>query len=832
MSSIPQTTTRPEISGVLQKLRLKIQAYLFFHGVGLVLVALCAGFFLTLGFDWVHFQLRKLELPVWLRVLMALGMLAAVVWVLATQVILRLLTTKQSRSLALVLERRFPELNDRLITAVEMAPGRRPSETELTDAMLAETIAAVTHSTEELPLNAVFDPKPLVTAWAGAVVLLGAVGATAVAAPQAFERWNRAFLRFEDVYWLRQTRLEVFVLASPGDRERPFVAHEYKHPSGADLRLLVRVPQSERPGGKWVVPENVDIQYDFVESGSGDTKPLAKRGDREFQFKLSAVKEDLEFWVTGNDYINREPFKVVVVNPPLPEETALECDFPVYTGLNIETLKRVPLTSASVDIPVESFFLLDIKVNKPLRNAIVFAGPYEFSLGDFSDGELSSQSSASVREIDAAGNRGKARSLPDELAAQFLSPGGESIRLPFVMTEHPPEEVADRTHRIPAKYGAPWRLPPGAEFRVYLEDLDGIISADPVKFMVSGKTDQPPKVDTEKYGIGDSITAKASIPIKGIVTDDYGIEIAIFEFRVDDGQEFRKRSFHRPPENRPLEFRLQRADDEPFERFEVAPLDLTIGQQLTLFVYARDADDLNGPHETRGESRTFKIVTKEELIGILYERELNLRRQFEQIIAEIERTKKDLLDHRRISEDLDQLRVRISSGAATAGSAQQANSWAVDVINCADRSLHQIGKNRAETAAILESFRRILEELVNNRVQERQWNDRIRDDIIDPLARITNIDFPQADESIGLFHQDNEAGRDPKPSIDTSVETLNRMLVDMRAVLAEIEDLAEFHEALKDLEKLLEEQQNVYDATRKKQVEDVKEKLKGLGLDK
>ena len=100
MSSLPTSPIRPEIRQVLQRLRTKIQTYLFFHGLALVIVALCAGFFGTLALDWIHFQLRKLELPVAFRAFLAVVMIAVISWVLATQVFLRLLKSKQAKSLA------------------------------------------------------------------------------------------------------------------------------------------------------------------------------------------------------------------------------------------------------------------------------------------------------------------------------------------------------------------------------------------------------------------------------------------------------------------------------------------------------------------------------------------------------------------------------------------------------------------------------------------------------------------------------------------------------------------------------------------------------------
>ena len=60
---------------------------------------------------------------------------------------------------------------------------------------------------------------------------------------------------------------------------------------------------------------------------------------------------------------------------------------------------------------------------------------------------------------------------------------------------------------------------------------------------------------------------------------------------------------------------------------------------------AQDGDNLNGPHSTRSEEYAFQIVSDEELLSLLYVKEVNLRERFEKIISELEGVKKDFLDH-------------------------------------------------------------------------------------------------------------------------------------------------------------------------------------------
>lgn len=838
MSSVPIRQLHPGLRSVLSKLKLKIQVYLLFHGLALVLATLCAGFFATLAIDWLHFLARKLELPVVFRGFLVFAVIAGIAWVLASEVFLKLAKDKGNRALALILERRFPTLNDRLITAVEMSGAKSAPSTPLTESMLDQTIASVANSTDELKLSDVFDWKPLIYSCLAAVVLMSGVGLVAAASPQTFERWTRAFVNFDEVYWLRETRLDVVILADPGDREREFELvgdrYVYKHPRGADLKLLVSVPEGRNPmGAAWVVPDEVEIEYIFNEGRGGDVKPLARRGKRKFQYKMSSVLDGMRFWISGNDYINRRPYLIQIVDPPVADEIALLCDYPDYTQLDIESLdERRVQGQRQLSIPVETAFVFSMHSNKPLRNVVLQAGPYEFSIGRFATGQQEAgeeqlQDVAQVRMQNETGSYGAAKPLESSWIEQVFSADRLSVQIPFVLTTKTAEQLEERSLRLPENLGTPWLLPPDSDIKIYLEDEDGIISAEPEQFTILGVVDQPPVVETELYGIGELILRQASIPVTGLITDDYGVANARFDFKVDDSQEYRLRPFRNaprpskePPHRIPLEFQLDnRSPDEKaegkgrdplLERFEVTPLDLTIGQTLTLTVYAVDADNLNGPHEVRGKPYTFKIVTTDELRDILLEREVNLRKQFEQIISEIERTRDDLTKHRGIAEEIDALKADEQASSNAIADKQ------IELVNCAERSLHQIGKNRVETTAIREGFDRILRELENNRVHTEEQNERIDALILTPLTKITEVDFPAADESVGLFRQANETGLDPKPRIDQSIDELETMLVHMRAVLAEMEDLADFHKALQDLKTLIDLEKGLKDKTKEK----------------
>jgi hypothetical protein len=441
---------------------------------------------------------------------------------------------------------------------------------------------------------------------------------------------------------------------------------------------------------------------------------------------------------------------------------------------------------------------------------------------------------------------------------------GARFDVPFAMTADAEKQLADVSLSITGTVPFPADRP----LRIYLEDVDDIVGVDPARLTITGIVDQPPTVETRLRGISTAITRVASIPLSGTIRDDYGIVNARFEFLVDVGRggkiegegtdgpsapeaakaddappeaddgtdqgdeevKWRIRPFRIRPEGNPLEFVLRRSPEDEYRaaRFEVLPLDLRIGQQLTLTVYAEDGDNKNGPNTTRGEKYRFKIVSNEELLSILYGRELNIRRRFEQIIEEVKETKQDLALHRARVAEADALR---TAGPAD-GKAQehQAKLKEIDdaVGNSASRSFHQVSKNHSETRDVAQSFRELLEELENNGVHTAEQVSRIEALIVKPLEGITKDDFPAVLTTVNLFKQAHEKEADPKPKIDESLDAIDTMLRHMQAVLDEMNDLVEFHEALKDLEAIIEIQRKLEQETRENQKKEAIEKLKSL----
>jgi hypothetical protein len=803
----------------------------------LVVAVLGAIFWVSFAIDWAYFRISHLELPRWFRatvLLVGIGLIAAGGF---SWIILRMFRGFRTKSLALVLERRFPELDDRLITAVEAAEGLVDSNSPVTTAMLQRTLTDVARTTKQLDLGSVFDSQPLRRASMVAIGLVASILGLMVVDTAAMERWVAGYIGLRDGYWPRETELVVRVVVQPGDQLRDFVDGRYRHPKGGDLSLSIEVPKGKTP------PDRIRLDSRM---GRGLAQVyLTPSADQVFRHTFVGLIEEAKLWVSGGDFSHARPYVVEVVPPPEVRQIVLHSLYPAYTKLNRRTdqgFERTPneLKGAQISLPMQTDFTMEITANKPLHRARLEgdAGSERWEI------ELSPETSNGVSAkimLKSQDGRPQLRiplptSESSDLDGRFTN-GQTTFSLPFVLDPNGAAKLPEMLRMVAESQQPlmlPLPLPPDSLLRVTLEDMDAITSPTPVRFTINAIVDQPPLVETKLKGIGTSITRKARIPIAGTIVDDYGIVSAQFEYRIDDAADWQSRSLATPPVGEPLEFTLQRGDNESFERFDVLPLDLSIKQRLTLTVAAVDGCTVPGgpssqsnaslaassgseqakltaAHRAQGLKYVFTIIPEEELLSMLYGRELGLRKRVEQIIAE---SKVALKDMQSQHEKLTEWAALKSSNVADDDERMKTISLGMNAT--ADRSLHSVRKNAVETAGVESSFVEIREELINNAADTPTMLERLGDKILAPLNKINTRNFPTLDGALGLFKLALDKNTDPKLSLETSIDETTLLIQNLEQILSEMAELARFDAVLEELKKMIKSELELRDGTKRK----------------
>ena len=729
----------------------------------------------------------------------------------------------RTKALAMVLERRFPELDDRLITAVEAAEGLATTNSPVTSAMLQKTLNDVAQVTRRLDLGSVFDSQPLRRATMIAVGLVASVLGLMVVDSAAMERWVAGYLELRDGYWPRETELVVKVVVQPGDELRDFVDHRYRHPKGGDLSLLIEVPKGKK------LPERIRLDSRM---GRGMTQVwLTPSADEVFRHTFAGLIEDARLWVSGGDFTHARPYQIEVVAPPEVTQVTLYSLYPDYTGLNRRGstgVERTPneLKGAQISLPIQTDFVMEIGTNKPLQHARIEGDAgndrWEISLGTDSAGVTS----AMILLKSQDGKPQVQLPIPSTSNSGVVwSKGSSAFSVPFILS-------ADAVSSLPqmlrssltsgAPIVLPIPLPPDGLIRITLEDVDQIVSPTPTRFTINGIVDQPPIVETKLKGIGASITRKARIPMTGTIIDDYGVVAAEFNYKVDDAAEWQQRSFAVSPREGVREFTLQRAENEAYERFDVLPLDLSIKQRLTVAVSALDGctvpvptpgdsskEPVSAAHRSSGLKFVFTIIPEEELLSMLYGRELNLRKRVEQIISESKSALKELqTQHEKLIESRQQ-----------AGNEDSSKSNSARLSTVADRSLHGVRKNAVETAGVESAFAEIREELINNAADTPAMLERLEKKILARLNVINTKNFPSLDGVLGLFRLALEKDADPTSSLERSIDEMTSLIEKLEEVLSEMAEMARFDAVLEDLKKIIKVEQELFEETKRKRKE-------------
>ena len=199
----------------------------------------------------------------------------------------------------------------------------------------------------------------------------------------------------------------------------------------------------------------------------------------------------------------------------------------------------------------------------------------------------------------------------------------------------------------------------------------------------------------------------------------------------------------------------------------------------------------------------FRIVSNEELLSLLYTREINLRRRFDEVLHELQQARDDLAFHEQVARRIED--------------ADDGNNRSEDHIGlttCATRSGDVLRRQANELKSILLGFDGIIRQLINNSVPPAQLSETMTTNIVTPLEQIVEHELPRADRTLSRFRV---AATSRQPVADLVVESeleVSRVIAKLKLVLQNVKSMAEFHEALSDLKALLEDQQRVLNDTK------------------
>jgi len=779
-----------QIRRALAGLRWRIRAYVLVEGLSVAVIWICLTFWAGLALDYLPVLLGADEMPRAARAFV-LAIIAIVLGVILYRWILRRAFVRMAdRSMAILLERRYRQFRDSLITSVELSD-RDANADKYSLTMLAETEEDALQNLSRVRLGSIFDARPLLFSLVGAIFLVATIGG-AIAADQRFETnffelgFRRLYL-LDDDPWPRSASIEIVgvqvqrddldAIDNNGNSLLSFRGGRLKVARGASVSLFVRAD-----AGAKKIPEVCSVYYSTAEGDRGRVNMTRVGGIREgyqnYRYDgkpLKGILSNVKFDVVGFDHRVRG-YEIEVVESPVVIEALLDCTFPDYMvneKLATWLPRTIPLTTAT-QLPLGTRFTLRAHTNKPLASA---------RLNDTESGQPLSIS---------------------------LSEGKNSCWF----------DVSNLAGNLSLE------LTP--------IDTDGISADKPYRIYIVGVEDQPPTVNVRLQGIGTAVTPDVMIAVQGKIEDDYGVASSSFELTVNDGDP-RAHAFELQAGgnvNAAIDFREQRS--------ESSGIKLQPNDRLSLTVIATDKYDLGaGANVGTGDHYQLEVVTPDKLLSMLEARELGLRRRFEQIQDEMTELRQSLVRVKNEGPATAEANVEPGDAATSDGDSTDAEkaesavdrTWSLRLLR-SQRARLQSEKSAQETLGVAASFGDIRAELINNRVDTEDRKQRLQLQVVEPLQSIGDTMFPELDRRLVALTDRLDArskeATDPQAEdtetvtrATTAVEKTDEILAAIDAVLQSMLDIEDYNELLDRVRDLIADQEELLDGTKKAQKQQV-----------
>ncbi len=538
-------------------------------------------------------------------------------------------------------------------------------------------------------------------------------------------------------------------------------------------------------------------------------RPQSAGEERQpFSYEFPNLLASVTFDVVGGDDRLRD-YRIEVVDNPTVTAMRLYLEYPGYMN---RSSRELPVTGL-MQIPLGTTVTIRAQSNKPLRQATI----------EQVDGQ-ELKPMVAITQFDGDDNRAFVHSL---------GPMTADLRLQF-----------------------------------RLHDTDDIVGRDPVRLDLTAVTDEPPRVGVQLAGIGKKITARARLPAVGEISDDYGVDRIWWEYQVASAQaervpfnmEAQGYSALKVVKEQPEALDLKELQDEIAEAPsgtenaesdnaapvpDVPRLSLKEGQELTVVIKAQDRSTLEGgPFVGASDKYELDVVSPDELLAALENREAELRRRFETIVEEFSATR-ELLSRVQFgasksagdsagSEPEDRLEKALEAVEGKRDSenkdekadpAEKATRDRASRGLAVERTSENTERAAHETRAVGTAFHEILEEMANNRIDTPALQGRLRDEIADPLVKIADLRMPVL---LGWLKDVQKNIDDPQSAqarLDASLREADSILLEMQAVLDKMIEMATYKELVEKLRKVIEEQDELNKRTKKEQVERVKNLL-------
>ncbi len=810
------------IRDLLVDVRKKIRFRVLVDGLLVAAIAALTVYWLGAALDYLPVKLGSNETPRWLRIailsLMGLFVGWALVWRMARSYLARL----SYRNLAVLLERHFPELNNELVTVVELAD--KSTDDISNPAAYRTMLSRVQHSAAQrvagIDIAKLFNWRPVWWFGTGAALLMIWTIGVAIAAPSWIAQWNSRLFALSDQRWPRLAHLEMegvhiqlppFTGQMAADRILiPFADKVAYVPRGAAVTLNARADVEAR-----LVPELCTLFYQ-VSDGSRGRANMRRLGAATSNWQtfvldgppLVDLINDVSFDIIGGD-ARLDDFTLKVIEPAVIKSMRLQVAYPPY------------LLASRTSLPPTETLEFRTGLRIPEGTNVTLKGS---ASGPLKTVQYVIRKSASNNSRTSNSKPDASPTVPtgEEISIQTIEPKGSEFELPL----GPLSQTAVVEIRLLDEYG---------------------LSGDQIpRYVVAVNEDTVPEVEAKLVGIGTAVTPNAVLPLTGKATDDHGLARTWATVVIN--------------EQPPVEIEVEVDNEGKFSpRIDLAKL-AELGQlkaapnsTLGLAFSALDRFDLDGSkHVGNGQPIQLAIVDADKLRVMIDRQELELRQRLELIINELSQLRDVLTEQANLTLPTTQLRPnKPAAMTAFVANTQEpsavqtpAPSKATDgddddaaapkdaeqmrklMLLRAQQSIVQGDKSHQELVGLAGLVNDIRLQLINNRIDSIDHQTRLNDKVFEPMQAIIANEMQALRTRLNQFQTAAMSPNGGPPQAALAVHENERVLAGLNDIVANMLELAGFNEVRDEVRSFRDLQEELLKATQQKRNADISDLLK------
>ena len=639
------------VRDLLVDVRKRIRARVLIDGLLVAAFVFLVVYWLGAALDYLPVKLGSNETPRWLRIGLLCVMGGLVGWALLWRMARRYFVRMSNRNVAVLLERHFPELNNELVTVVELADKSTEdiSNPAAYRAMLTRVQQSAAGRVASLQPGRLLNWQPVWwSATAAGLLLLWTIG-VAIASPGWIAQWNSRLFALSDQRWPRLAELEMegvqvqlppFTGQLAADRVLiPFNDKLAHVPRGAAVTLNAKASAEAK-----LVPELCTLFYQSSDGSRGRANMrrlgAAASGWQTFMLDgppLIDLVNDVSFDIVGGD-ARLDDYVLKVIEPAVIKSMQLQVSYPAYLLASRTSLPPSELLEfrSGLRVPEGTQVVLKGSASGPLKTVQYV---------------VRQSSSASKATGPAAASAGS--TATDDVAIRTVEPHGSEFELPLGL------------------------LNETTVVEIRLLDEYGLTSDQIPRYVLVVSEDSVPEIEAKLVGIGTAVTPNAILPIAGKASDDHGLARTWATIVIN--------------EQPPAEMEVAVDNDGKFTtsvdlvtlaqsgKLRAAP-NATLGLALS----ASDRFDLGGlKHVGNGQPIQLAIVDADKMEAIINRQELELRQRLELIISELGQLRDVLTEQAnlnpattRIDRERSSQLVSLQSAQEPAGSTENAKKSA------------------------------------------------------------------------------------------------------------------------------------------------------------